>query len=441
MNRYSLTHLTPEVARRRLDQVDREEKGRLADGLALIALIDKRRDYRAAGYSSMLRYCRGRLKMSEDRAAKRLQVARVARRLPQVFDAIADGRLCVSGAVALAPHLEARTVDELLAASAYLSRDEIVRMLFARSRRADGAAVVCSGETTSGIGQDPAVPGQAGSLADLCATAGADTSVLQHAPILQHAPGHVGMTRRGQITPCASGHYDVRLSITKAEHEDLRKAQALLGHAVPSGDPALVYARAIKHYVAHLEKQHLGVKPGAAPNVEPKGRGIPKPLRRLVWERDGGRCTFVSPDGHRCEETGRLEIDHIQPVAMGGSTTPDNLRVLCRTHNQYEAERVLGKEHVECRRELAQRERARARVAAEASVARAKARDAAKQARYDDLHAALRGLGFRDAEARRGAGMAEAMPDASLEDCLKRALTELSRPIALRGERMARSTA
>ena len=185
MNRYSLTHLTPEAACRRLEQVDLEEKGRLADGLALIALIDKRRDYRAAGYSSMLRYCRGRLKMSEDKAAKRLQVARVARRYPQVFDAIADGRLCVSGAVALAPHLGPRTVDELLAASAYLSRDEIVRMLFARSRRADGAAVVCSGETTSGIGQDPAVPGQVGSLADLCATAEAGAPVLQHAPSMK----------------------------------------------------------------------------------------------------------------------------------------------------------------------------------------------------------------------------------------------------------------
>ena len=151
------------------------------------------------------------------------------------------------------------------------------------------------------------------------------------------------MTRRGHVTPCASGDYDVRLSITEAEHEDLRKAQALLGHAVPSGDPAEIYARAIKHYVAHLEKQRLGVKPGAAaPAAGTGGRSIPKPLRRLVWERDGGRCTFVSPDGHRCEETGRLEIDHITPVAEGGRTTPDNLRVLChlcryRHNRQYAA--------------------------------------------------------------------------------------------------------
>jgi 5-methylcytosine-specific restriction endonuclease McrA len=245
------------------------------------------------------------------------------------------------------------------------------------------------------------------------------------------------------VTPSATGEYDVRLTITATEHEDLRKAQELLGHAVPSGDPALVYARAMSHYLAHLEKQRLGAKPGAAASEgTTKGRAIRRRLRRLVWERDGGRCTFVSADGHRCEETGRLEVDHITPVAMGGESTPENLRLLCSAHNQHEAERVLGREHVRRRREIAHRERARAKVAAQASRERAKARDAARQARHDDVHAALRGLGSSVAEARRGAEVADAMPDdASLESCLRAALTELTRPLVMRSERMARNTA
>jgi hypothetical protein len=40
-------------------------------------------------------------------------------------------------------------------------------------------------------------------------------------------------------------------------------------------------------------------------------------------------------------------------------------------HNQYEAERMFGKEHVQEKRELAQRERGRAKAAAKARVARA----------------------------------------------------------------------
>ena len=103
---------------------------------------------------------------------------------------------------------------------------------------------------------------------------------------------------------------------------------------------------------------------------------------------------------------------------------------------------MLGRERVQRRREIAERERARAKVAAQASRERQEARGAAKQARYDDVYAALRGLGFGAAEVRRGAEVADAMSDdASLEDRLRAALTEVTRPLAQRGERLARSTA
>ncbi|MEZ4755098.1 MAG: HNH endonuclease signature motif containing protein [Bdellovibrionota bacterium] len=36
-----------------------------------------------------------------------------------------------------------------------------------------------------------------------------------------------------------------------------------------------------------------------------------------------------------------LELDHIVPFAEGGQHTVDNLRVLCRAHNQYLAEQSL----------------------------------------------------------------------------------------------------
>jgi hypothetical protein len=54
----------------------------------------------------------------------------------------------------------------------------------------------------------------------------------------------------------------------------------------------------------------------------------------------------VGEDGRRCDETGFLELDHVVPVAMGGEATVEGVRVLCRSHNQYEAERVLGREVV-----------------------------------------------------------------------------------------------
>ena len=74
---------------------------------------------------------------------------------------------------------------------------------------------------------------------------------------------------------------------------------------------------------------------------------------REVWKRDGACCSFVSEDGHRCGETRWLEFDHRVPLAKGGVTTVENVRVLCRAHNQFEAERVLGEEKMKTAIELA----------------------------------------------------------------------------------------
>jgi hypothetical protein len=45
------------------------------------------------------------------------------------------------------------------------------------------------------------------------------------------------------------------------------------------------------------------------------GRHIPAALKRAVWERDQGRCTFVDSCGCRCRETGLLEFHHEQSFA------------------------------------------------------------------------------------------------------------------------------
>ena len=42
-----------------------------------------------------------------------------------------------------------------------------------------------------------------------------------------------------------------------------------------------------------------------------------------------------------------LELDHIEPVALGGRSTVDNLRLCCRSHNSLHAEHVFGREHMD----------------------------------------------------------------------------------------------
>ncbi len=79
-----------------------------------------------------------------------------------------------------------------------------------------------------------------------------------------------------------------------------------------------------------------------APSKDPAA--IPAEVRRQVWERDRGRCAWTGPDGKRCGSRWQLEVDHVDPVARGGTSALGGLRVLCRMHNLLYAEQVYGRE-------------------------------------------------------------------------------------------------
>ncbi|HET7754722.1 MAG TPA: HNH endonuclease signature motif containing protein, partial [Anaeromyxobacteraceae bacterium] len=90
------------------------------------------------------------------------------------------------------------------------------------------------------------------------------------------------------------------------------------------------------------------MRDSAAPNRGRVGtsRDIPADVRRKVWQRDQGRCTWTAKNGQRCGSRWKLEIDHITPAALGGPPTIDNLRLLCRPHNILYAQQVFGRRHM-----------------------------------------------------------------------------------------------
>ncbi len=63
-------------------------------------------------------------------------------------------------------------------------------------------------------------------------------------------------------------------------------------------------------------------------------------VKNEVWRKSEGKCQI-------CRSTYALEKDHIRPVAMGGSSEPENLRMLCRSCNQRAAILKLGEKKME----------------------------------------------------------------------------------------------
>ena len=77
-----------------------------------------------------------------------------------------------------------------------------------------------------------------------------------------------------------------------------------------------------------------------------KSRYIPSEVRERVYQRAGFHCTFRGFDGTRCSSRTGLEIEHQRPFAIYQSHDERFLRVLCRRHNEFEAERVYGADFI-----------------------------------------------------------------------------------------------
>jgi hypothetical protein len=52
--------------------------------------------------------------------------------------------------------------------------------------------------------------------------------------------------------------------------------------------------------------------------------------------RDRGRCAFIGSGGRRCDERRFIEFHHLDPKALGGEASVDNIELRCRRHNDYE---------------------------------------------------------------------------------------------------------
>jgi 5-methylcytosine-specific restriction endonuclease McrA len=314
MSRYDLEHLADDSLLDGLHSLVEKDRQATADLLAHIGEVARRRLFFPMGHHSMQAYCVRVLHLSESAASKRVQVARKGWVLPVIFEAIAEGRVHLSGMNLLVPFIDEENVHELIAAAAHRTCREIELLL-----------AECFPKPTPEEGVE-----------DL------NVKDVNAAPHLRTCSG---------VKPIAPQQYLVQFGLNEQQQERLQYARQLMSHRNPTGNLTVLHMTAVELLIERLEKEIFAAtdSPRAGAGSS-SSRHIPANVARAVWARDGGQCTYLSSSGRRCESKWKIEFHHIVDFARGGKSTIDNLRLLCHGHNQYAAECTYGREFMDEKR-------------------------------------------------------------------------------------------
>ena len=364
--------------------------------LVHLAEVETRGLHRTRSCASLYTYCIYELRFSEDEAARRAGAAKLVKRFPVLFDAIANGELHLTGLLMLGPHLTLENHLDVLARAKFRTKKEIAKLVRTLAPLPLVPDVI---EPLRPAPKAPRNPTWEEFVTSLCPPVrelrpgerpkdwANDSAEAEDQPgVSVHAPARVEL-----VGPAAAGvspveaasaelppltpplQYQMQFSTVEEHVQLVERAKALLARERQGVGLGELHLQAMRLLVAALEKQKFAVtdrarerkqaaadatkpaKPNELANASQKlakrSRHVSAAVRRAVFERDGRRCTHVDERGVRCRETSFLELHHLKPFAKLGESTASNLTLRCSAHNALAAEQDFGAERIIGKRE------------------------------------------------------------------------------------------
>jgi 5-methylcytosine-specific restriction endonuclease McrA len=250
------------------------EKASTAAVLRHLAEFDARRSFTIFGCTSLFDYCRKELGYDDGQANRRVAASRILRQFPETEEKIASGNLSMSS---------------LAAAQSFFQREKPTREEKKEIlHKIEGQSVRVAERTLLAIFPQVAMP-----------------------------------EKKRAVTETAT---ELRVTLEKETVEKLESLKSLW-KCQSLTEVINRMARETHQRVDPMTKAQRGASPTV--KVAPKGRYIPSPIKKAVWIRDRGKCTYPG-----CQAKAHLELDHVKPFAKGGPSTLDNLRLRCFAHNR-----------------------------------------------------------------------------------------------------------
>ncbi|WP_374079002.1 HNH endonuclease [Bdellovibrio bacteriovorus] len=305
----------------RMEKLVRTERKITHLVLLHIAEIESRKIYAEMGYDGMYSYLTRGLGYSEGSAYRRLQSARLLKKVPSISEKIEDGSINLTQLTQVQ-----KCIKENTKSGKSVSVEKAIDVLQKLENKN-------SFETQKTL------------------------ALEMNLPVQSHE----------KIKPQSDDSIRLEVTLTEEQFRELEKAKNLLSHICPDGS----WAEVISTLAKKFNQQKLK---GRANNLKEKSKKVDEqtnstqiviaardvvansnscgtvPVRRkyisiytkrFLLNKADHCCEYRNPDtGKRCSSKYLLEVDHVHPVALGGTNEINNLRVLCRTHNALAAQKV-----------------------------------------------------------------------------------------------------
>ncbi len=342
-----LSSITDRDLMKRLEELRHSERDTDLDLLHHLIEVERRGLHLRLGYSSLFSYCTGHLCYSESDAGRRVQASRCLQRFPAVATLLQQGEINLMTLGLIANIVTESTVDQWLEKIRRKSQREVEALVAAVrapvTLRDRARLVHVPAPSRAPLPLEPRDNSRyRESIAD-------DTLFTPRpAPTEAEDPVSASVDTKSAPTTTQAKVY-IQFLVDQSFMVKYRTAITVLSNRVQRLTFESVFTALLEEFIRRHEptERHQRREQRTVHSIERQIRtSIPTGTRDAVFARDRARCTFVGSDGKRCEETIRLHVDHIKPVARGGSNEISNLRLLCAHHNRLQAEKIFGRQHM-----------------------------------------------------------------------------------------------
>ena len=265
------------------------EKLAIADILKYLAKVDRRQAYIKWNYSSLHSFCMKFMGYTKDEAYPRIQACRLVQALPETVELVHAGSLTLSNAT---------RINE-----AFIRGN--------KDRKKKGLPLLTTQEKREVL------------------------QAVQQGECCQVLAGIFPQEPRENTKPITAELTQITFAATKEQMELYEELKNRLAHTNYSGRWDLLF-----HQIAKMAYQKLNPKPRKTqvrpPKHQTKRCYISIHTVRKLREHAEDQCEWRdSITNERCDCKHGLQVDHIIPLAYGGTNDFSNLRMLCGRHNRY----------------------------------------------------------------------------------------------------------